>query len=171
MGEATGVRLVQPGELPVADACVERFGRTVARLGGLIDTAPLPRLVAERDGEVAGVLAFDAGDDGLEVVVLNALREGEGVGSELMHAALEEAVRRGCGRVWLITTNDNTRAIRFYQRLGMELVDARIGAVDDARRTLKPTIPLTGNDGIPIRHELVFELRSGGVGGVVGWFT
>jgi RimJ/RimL family protein N-acetyltransferase len=64
----------------------------------------------------------------------------------------------GVGRVWLITTNDNTAALRFYQRLGFDLVALHRDAVD-AARSIKPSIPLVGNDGIPIRHELELELR------------
>jgi len=36
-------------------------------------------------------------------------------------------------------------------------VALRAGAVDEARRALKPTIPLIGEGGIPIRDELVLE--------------
>ena len=31
-------------------------------------------------------------------------------------------------------------------------------AGDEARRTLKPEIPATGRDGIPLRHELELEM-------------
>jgi hypothetical protein len=60
--------------------------------------------------------------------------------------------------VWLITTNDNTKALRFYQRLGFDLVRLDRDAVTEARRRLKPTIA-THADGIPIRHELEMEWR------------
>lgn len=40
----------------------------------------------------------------------------------------------------------------------MELKAVHIGAVDEARSLLKPEIPATGEDGIPIRHEFEFEL-------------
>jgi ribosomal protein S18 acetylase RimI-like enzyme len=153
------VRLVDRGEHDeAADALTAHWGRTVARLGELVDTAALPRLVAERDGEIAGVLSFDV-RDGMEVVTLDAAHDGQGAGRALMGAAVDRAHELGCVRLWLVTTNDNTRAIRFYQRLGMELIDVSIGGIDDARARLKPTIPLTGFDGIPMRHELVFELR------------
>jgi RimJ/RimL family protein N-acetyltransferase len=153
------VRLVEPGELAAVDALIAHWGRTVARLGELVDTAALPRRVAEHDGELVGVLGFDMRPDGMEVVTLDAVHDGQGAGQALLRAAVERAHELGCPRLWLVTTNDNTRAIRFYQQFGMNLQDVRIGAVDDYRDRLKPTIPLTGYDGIPIRHELVFELR------------
>jgi len=48
--------------------------------------------------------------------------------------------------------------MRFYQRYGFELAAVRLGAMAEARR-LKPSIPLTGDDGIPIEHEFEFVRR------------
>jgi len=62
-----------------------------------------------------------------------------------------------CGRVHhparlrLLVTNDNTAALRFYQRRGWDLVALHRGAVEGHRR-LKPEIPGRGAGGIPIRH-------------------
>jgi hypothetical protein len=52
----------------------------------------------------------------------------------------------------------HTRALRFYQQNGFDLTQLRRFAVDEARRAT-PEIPARGNDDIPIRHELVLELR------------
>jgi GNAT superfamily N-acetyltransferase len=93
---------------------------------------------------------------GWEVVTLHAARPGRGVGAALMAALLDRARQAGAARVWLITTNDNTNALRFYQRLGFDLVRLDRDAVTEARRRLKPTIA-THADGIPIRHELELE--------------
>ena len=60
-------------------------------------------------------------------------------------------------RVWLITTNDNTPAVRFYQKKGFSLVAVYRNAIE-ASRKLKPEIPLKGIDGIPIRDEIELEL-------------
>ena len=64
----------------------------------------------------------------------------------------------GCTRLWLVTTNDNVDALRFYQRRGFRLRALRPGAVDEARRELKPEIPEIGDHGIPLRDELELEL-------------
>jgi ribosomal protein S18 acetylase RimI-like enzyme len=74
-----------------------------------------------------------------------------------MDGILRHGRRTGARRIWLVTTNDNVRAIRFYQRWGMDLVGyLRHGA--DVSRRVKPEIPERGGDGIPVRHELEFEL-------------
>lgn len=104
------------------------------------------------------MLHYSLHEDDCEVVVIVSLAAGRGVGSSLMDAARSAAATEGCRRLWLVTTKDNTPALRFYQRWGMDLVALHHDALDASRR-LKPEIPATGLDGIPIRHELELELR------------
>ena len=96
--------------------------------------------------------------DELEVLTLDAVERWQGVGTALLTAAIETARSRGCRRLWLITTNDNVDALRFYQRRGLRLARIDTGAVDWSRLTLKPGIPEVGLHGIPIRDELELEL-------------
>ena len=65
-------------------------------------------------------------------------------------------VQRGAPRLGLITTNDNLRGFAFYQQWGMDLRRVVRDGVDASRR-IKPSIPMLGALGIPIRHELEFE--------------
>ncbi len=67
-----------------------------------------------------------------------------------------DTAERGWVRLWLVVTNDNTPALRFYQGRGWDLVALHAGEAERDRR-LKPEIPERGRDGIPIRHLL--ELR------------
>jgi DNA-3-methyladenine glycosylase I len=94
----------------------------------------------------------------MEIVVLDTVESGRGAGSALIAECVREAIANDATRVWLITTNDNVNALRFYQRRGFVLVALHRDAVADARRGLKPEIPEIGNDGIPIRDELELEL-------------
>jgi GNAT superfamily N-acetyltransferase len=93
-----------------------------------------------------------------ELVTLDAVVPGQGVGSGLLRAVTEEARACGSSRLWLITSNDNLDAVRFYQRRGLRLVAVHRGAVDEARR-LNPSIPLIGDLGIPLHDELELELN------------
>jgi ribosomal protein S18 acetylase RimI-like enzyme len=139
------------------EAVVEEWGadRVVSR-GRLTEpVSGLSGFVAELDGRADGLALLAEREDGLEVVALLALDPGVGVGRALLGAVEREAERRGV-RAWLVTTNDNTGALRFYQRRGWELVAFHRDAVAEARR-LKPEIPETGERGIPIRHELEFQ--------------
>jgi ribosomal protein S18 acetylase RimI-like enzyme len=131
----------------------------VARLGEIVDPTELPGFVAVLDGERAGLASYAVRGDECELVTLRSLREGRGVGRALLDAVRNAAIEAGCVRLWLITTNDNLRALELYQRWGMEIVAFHRHAVTDARRRLKPTIPERGAHGIPIAHELELELR------------
>jgi len=73
--------------------------------------------------------------------------------------ALARTLAWGAGlRLWLITTNDYIRAIRFYQRRGMDLVAVHRDFADTVRRA-KPTVDTSGTDGIDFRHALELEYR------------
>jgi ribosomal protein S18 acetylase RimI-like enzyme len=142
----------------LAERLVQGWGSVhIARLGELRDASALPALVAERDGQAVGLLTYEVVGDQLEVMSVESWDQGAGVGSALLAAAVEVATRAGCRRVWLITTNDNLRALRFYQRRGMRLSALHPGAVAVAR-SLKPSIPLVGYDGIEVTDELELEL-------------
>ena len=146
------------------EAVVEEWGsdRVVSR-GRLTEpVSACPGFVAELDGRPAGLALLAEREDGLEVVALLALEPRVGAGGALLAAVEQEAARRGV-RAWLITTNDNLEALRFYQRRGWEWVAFHRDAVTAARR-LKPEIPQTGEHGIPIRHELEFERRIASTG-------
>jgi GNAT superfamily N-acetyltransferase len=150
------VRPYGDGDLEWAEALVgaEFGGRWQARRGDLVDALALPGWVAERDGLPVGLLTTASHDDGWEVVLLVAAERRAGVGSALVTALLDDARDAGAGQVWLVTTNDNLGALAFYQRLGFRLSALRPGAVDASRATLKPEIPPTGEDDLPIRDEL-----------------
>ena len=126
----------------------------------LIDAAALPAVLAWQGGERVGLLSYRPDrDGGWEIVALVADRPGVGAGGALIEWARVRARQAGAPRLWLITTNDNTRALRFYQRRGFDLVRLDRNAMDRARK-LKPSIPAQA-DGIPIRHELELEVRLG----------
>jgi ribosomal protein S18 acetylase RimI-like enzyme len=137
---------------------LERWGfRRVVSRGRLHEPMGYPMLVAIREGQVAGALTYEVRDGQMEAVTVDAFVDGVGAGTALIEAAAEEARRVGCRRLGLITTNDNTNALRFYQRRGMRLATLHRDAIAGSRR-LKPEIPETGADGIPIRDELELEL-------------
>ena len=131
----------------------------VARLGELVDPTELPGVIAFLDGERAGLASYAVRGDECELVTMRSLREGHGVGRALFDAVRDAALDAGCTRLWLITTNDNLRALGLYQRWGMEIVAFHRHAVTEARRRLKPSIPERGAHGIPIADELELELR------------
>ena len=131
----------------------------VASVSGLHDATLLDGLVAERGGARVGLLTYRIEGEECEVVTIDSLEPGRGIGTALLQGAAELARGQGCSRLWLITSNDNLPALRFYQRRGMSLAALHRDAVTTWRRTVKPQIPEVGLDGIPIRHALELELR------------
>ncbi|WP_107660587.1 GNAT family N-acetyltransferase [Nocardia suismassiliense] len=130
---------------------------TVIAHGTSYDASQLPALLAERDGRPVGLLTYTLGSDSLEIVTLDASEQHIGIGTALFSAAVECAREAGARRVWLVTTNDNLDALRFYQRRGMRISAVTPGAVDSAR-TRKSSIPDIGNYGIEIHDELILEM-------------
>jgi len=143
----------------LAEHLAASWGSTsVVSRGRLHEAAELPGFVASDGGRWLGYSAYEIVGSSMEVVVLDSPMPERGAGSALIAACADLALQRGLERLWLVTTNDNLRALRFYQRRGFVLVDLRPGAVDEARRTLKPEIATVGLDEIPIRDELELEL-------------
>ncbi len=131
-------------------------GETMITRGRAHRLADLQALIAWEGPTPVGAATFHVEGPDCELTSLIATRPGGGVGSALLQAVEDAAREAGCRRVWLITSNDNLDALRFYQRRGYRLVAVYPGAIDAARR-LKPTIPLVGAHGIPIHNELELE--------------
>jgi GNAT superfamily N-acetyltransferase len=152
----------QADDRPAVAAFLAQRGATrVARRNQLVDPLEHPALLAEdqRGGRLLGVLTYVVDRDRAqcEVLTLHAVQQWRGVGTALLQLVEQVAAQQGCGRLWLVTTNDNVDALRFYQRRGFRLAALRRGAVDDGRARLKPEIPTVGDYGIPLRDELELD--------------
>lgn len=142
----------------VAQFCIDQWGaETVVAHGEIYYPHRLPGFVAEQEGQWVGLLTYRIEDEACEVMTIDSLRPSQGIGSALVEAVKGAARRAGCRRLWLITTNDNLNALRFYQKRGFVLAAVYPNALAVSRR-LKPQIPLIGNDGIPLRDEIELEM-------------
>jgi DNA-3-methyladenine glycosylase I len=126
--------------------------------GDVYYPAKLPGFVATIKDEVVGLATFIIKNRALEIVSIDSDRPNQGIGSVLLNSLEEEAQQNSCLRVWMVTTNDNLNALRFYQKRGYRLVAVHYGAVTAARQ-VKPSIPLIGYEGIPLRDEIVLEKK------------
>jgi len=133
-------------------------GEEMITRGNIYHPEQLDGFVLEDGNEWIGLLTFFVKDNECEVTSFDSLREGHGIGTKLINAVMDEARKQNCRRVFLITTNDNMHALRFYQKRGFELVALYRGAVNESRK-IKPSIPLTGFDGIPLRDEIELEMK------------
>jgi GNAT superfamily N-acetyltransferase len=155
------IRPREAADQAAARAFLARHGSLrAARLGELVHPLDHPALVAETGGgQLLGMLTYVPQQDWqqCEILTLHADEQWRGAGTALIEAAGQLARRQGCARLWVITTNDNVDALRFYQRRGFCLVRVHRGAVDRSRATLKPEIPAAGAYGIPLRDEIELE--------------
>ena len=107
------VRLLTEGDRAWALAVEAESWSTpvVARLGELVDPAQLPGFIARLDGQRVGLASYAVRGQECELVTIRSLSEGRGVGRALLDAVHGAAIQAGCSRLWLITTNDNLRAL------------------------------------------------------------
>lgn len=158
---AIEVRPVGPADAAfVREELTKHWGSMgIWSLGRMIRADQIPGFVARVGGEAAGLVtyAFDSGGYQCEVVTLSTRLENRGVGERLLEAATDAAREAGCSRAYLTTTNDNLRAIGFYQKRGWRLAALHKGNVDEARAR-HPVIPVMGLNGIPLRDEIELEM-------------
>jgi len=135
-------------------------GPTIVTRGKSHRADTLPGFAAVRGDTAVGLITYRIEDLQCEIVSLDSRVEGAGIGTALLDAVADAARQAGCIRLWLITTNDNTRALRFYQRRGFVLAAIHRDAIAESRR-IKPSISQIGIDGIPIRDEIELEMKLG----------
>ncbi|MFJ1704455.1 GNAT family N-acetyltransferase [Kitasatospora sp. NPDC088346] len=127
--------VVDPGSIVVGAAYEAAFAA--------IDADPRNELLVldGGDGTVLGSLQLTyvpgLGRGGAERALIEAVRvradrRGEGLGRQLLTAALERARARGCALVQLTSNKDRDRAHRFYGSLGF------VGSHDGFKLTLDP---------------------------------
>ena len=132
-------------------------GEEMITRGNVYRPEQLDGFVIEEKNEWIGLITFFIKDDECEVTSLDSLRGGQGIGTKLIDKAMEEAHTQNCKRLFLITTNDNLHALGFYQKRGFEIVTVYRGAINESRKR-KPSIPLVGMNGIPLRDEIELEI-------------
>ena len=142
----------------VADFISRQWGAEIVVAHGVIyRPSELPGFVATIGGKLVGLLTYQVESNSCEIVTLDSVQSNSGVGSTLINTVVEHARQLKCNRIWLITTNDNLNALRFYQKRGFVLVAVHRHAVEQARK-IKPQIPLIGENGIPLRDEIELEM-------------
>lgn len=156
------IRTLQPDDRDrVAQLIAAHWGAEIVVAHGMVyRPATLPGFIACNNSEWFGIVTYCIEGKACEVVTLNSFCPGVGVGTALTKAVQQAAIEANCERIWLITTNDNLDALRFYQKRGFRIVAVHPGAVDQSRQ-IKPEIPVLGKDDIPIKDEIELEMNLG----------
>ncbi|MDD3225705.1 MAG: GNAT family N-acetyltransferase [Clostridium sp.] len=134
------------------------FTTEMAVRGKIVDMAQLDGVVAYERETIIGLITYKIEGNECEVMSLDSIREKHGIGTTLLNEVIKISSIMKCSKVKLITTNDNINAIKFYQKRGFDMVHLYYDAVKEARK-LKSSIPVIGDFGIPLRHEIEFEIK------------
>ncbi|KAB7672097.1 GNAT family N-acetyltransferase [Bacillus sp. B1-b2] len=116
----------------------------------------LDGFIFEVNNQIIGLVTYIIKDNEIEVISLDSLQEGKGIGTSLMEKVENIAKQKKIQIVSLVTTNDNINALKFYQKRGYRITTVVPNGVNKAR-DLKPSIPLIGNEGIPLNDELILK--------------
>lgn len=141
----------------ICSKIVENWGSTlIVSKGKSRDVLGIEGFIAEVDSHLGGYVFYEIANGDCEIVLLDSFRRRIGIGTTLVLQVLELAKSRGLNRVFVVTTNDNTYALQFYQKLGFDLAALHKRAILKKKK-LKPEISLKGYHGIPVRHEIELE--------------
>ena len=133
------------------------FSTDIIIRGAIIDMTKVDGIVVYENNKIIGLLTYIIYKNICEITSLNSLFEGRKIGTTLINKLLSIAKEFNCSKVIVVTTNDNINALRFYQKRGFDMVHLYHNALDTSRK-MKPSIPLIGDNGIPLKHEIELEM-------------
>jgi ribosomal protein S18 acetylase RimI-like enzyme len=133
----TVLRPAAPADVPrLAELVHAAYGHYVERIGRppgpmtedyaeVVDRSQV--VVAERDGEIAGLIVLAVGDEGflVENVAVDPAHQGRGVGRALLEHAEAAARREGFDSIYLYTHETMTENQALYARIGYAEYDRR----------------------------------------------
>ena len=153
------IRWIDPASRERINALIVRQWYTMQMVvhGESIDLGSADGYYACEGDEIVGLITYRTAGNEMEILSLDSFQEGRGIGTGLLETVVAEARETGIRRIMLVTTNDNLAALRFYQKRGFDMCRFCRNALDQARN-IKPEIPLTGMDGIPLKHEIELEM-------------
>lgn len=132
------------------------FSTDMSVRGEIIDGTKLDGFLLQEENTIIGLVTYTFFNDVCEIVSLDSKKENIGIGSTLLKEVERVAIDNNCKKMRLITTNDNMRALQFYQKRGYCLSKLYPNAMEEVRR-VKPNVPELGDNDIPLRDEIELE--------------
>jgi ribosomal protein S18 acetylase RimI-like enzyme len=132
------------------------FSTDMSVRGEIIDGTKLDGFLLQEESKIIGLVTYKFYENICEIISLDSKKENIGIGSALLKKAEKVATDNDCKKMRLITTNDNMRALQFYQKRGYCLTKLYPNAMDEVRK-VKPSVPELGDNDIPLRDEIELE--------------
>lgn len=132
------------------------YSTDISVRGEIIDCTKVDGFLIQEDNTIIGLVTYKFFGDICEIVSIDSKKENLGLGSALLKEVEHVAIEKNCKKMRLITTNDNLRALQFYQKRGYYITKIYPNAMDEVRKQ-KSDVPLIGENGIPLRDELELE--------------
>ncbi len=133
-------------------------GDFVVSKGKIHKPEELEGFIAEINNKKVGLVTFKLVRGKIEIVTLNSFLKRKGIGNSLLEKVIKLAKIKKVKIIWLITTNDNLNALKFWQKRGFNIVKIYPNAIKISRK-IKPQIPLIGQNGIPLKDEIELEIK------------
>jgi len=74
--------------------------------------------IIENNGRVIGICLYSIVRKSCEIVLIEVYERRKGIGAELLTKIIKKGKQEKWKRIWLITTNDNIDALKFYLKNG-----------------------------------------------------
>ena len=132
-------------------------GGTIFVRGKLLSPPDVEAFGVYLDGKLQGIATWCIQEGTLYLLTMDNITNRRGVSTALMRAVMQMGREMGLPFMRALLTNDNSPGFRFYQKRGFRIVAVHPGIVDMMRQ-LKPSIPESGIDGIPMRDEIEMEI-------------
>ena len=132
------------------------YSTDISIRGEIIDGTKINGFLVKEKNAIIGLVTYTFYGDVCEIVSLDSKRENIGIGTALLQQVENVAIDNRCKKMRLITTNDNMRALQFYQKRGYCLTKLYPNAMEEVRK-IKPNIPILGDNNIPLRDEIELE--------------
>lgn len=131
---------------------------TVFIRGDILRAAEVEGLGVYLDDRLQGVATWRIQGRILQLITINNITDRRGVSTALVEGMLALGRQKGVSLLRAYLTNDNTEGMRFFQLRGFRIVAFFPGYVDIMRQ-LKPSLPLKGAHGIPMRDGIELEIE------------
>ncbi|MDR1176596.1 MAG: GNAT family N-acetyltransferase [Treponema sp.] len=137
---------------------IKRWGSDIiVSRGNVYKAEDVDGIIAYDKEKIIGLGLYAIKNNSCEIVLLETFIQNTGIGSGIIERIKEIAKAKKCKRIWLVTTNNNINALKFYQKRGFHFSNIYINSMEEARK-IKPELPKV-YDGIEIRDEIEFEMK------------